>query len=93
MLDALQLRIARAALKWSINDLARAAGIPRNTISDFENGKIAGDRRKLAAIRRSLESAGVVFIADNGGDVGVRLRKRSIDSRAETETGRGAPLT
>ena len=29
----------------------------------------------LAAIQRAVESAGVVFIAENGGGPGVRLRK------------------
>jgi hypothetical protein len=32
-------------------------------------------RANLAAIRAALESAGVEFIAENGGGAGVRLRK------------------
>jgi len=31
--------------------------------------------RTIAAIRAALESAGVEFIAENGGGAGVRLRK------------------
>jgi hypothetical protein len=31
--------------------------------------------RTLAALRAALESAGVEFIAENGGGPGVRLRK------------------
>ena len=34
---------------------------------------VTGDT--LAKIRRALESAGVEFIAENGGGAGVRLRK------------------
>ena len=33
------------------------------------------------AIRRALESAGVEFIDENGGDPGVRLRKRQGKQR------------
>ncbi|SEE09429.1 Helix-turn-helix [Rhizobiales bacterium GAS188] len=68
-----QVRMARAALNWSLNQLAAAAGIHRNTISNFETGKYAGDPAKLATIRRALEAAGVEFT--NGGQPGVRLRK------------------
>jgi transcriptional regulator with XRE-family HTH domain len=67
--------MARAALNWSLADLAEAAGVHRNTISNFETGKYAGSDEALAAIRAALESAGVEFISENGGGAGVRLRK------------------
>jgi transcriptional regulator with XRE-family HTH domain len=70
-----QLRTARAALNWSLDDLAKAAGVHRNTISNFETIKYAGDPEKLAAIQQALESAGVIFIQGNGEDPGVRLRR------------------
>lgn len=67
--------MARAALNWSLGELAEAAGVHRNTISNFETGKYAGDPEKLAAIRVALESAGVIFVTENGEGPGVRLRK------------------
>jgi transcriptional regulator with XRE-family HTH domain len=67
--------MARAALNWSLADLAAAAGVHRNTISNFETGRYAGSEEALRAIRAALESAGVEFIAENGGGPGVRLRK------------------
>ncbi len=70
-----QVRMARAALNWSLADLAKASGVHRNTISNFETEKYAGEAEKVAAIRAALESAGVEFIAENGGGAGVRLRK------------------
>ncbi|MBY0135563.1 XRE family transcriptional regulator [Paracoccus yeei] len=70
-----QVRMARAALNWSLNDLAGAAGVHRNTISNFETGKFAGSDQALAAIRSALEDAGVIFIDENGEGAGVRLRK------------------
>ena len=70
-----QVRMARAALNWSLDDLAKAAGVHRNTISNFETGRYGGDPEKLAAVRRTLEAAGVIFVAENGEGPGVRLRK------------------
>jgi transcriptional regulator with XRE-family HTH domain len=65
--------MARAALNWSLQQLADASGVHRNTISNFETGKYAGEPEKLAAIRAALESAGVEFT--NGGQPGVRMAK------------------
>ena len=74
-MKASQVRMARAALKISVQDLADAAGVHRNTVWAFENGKYAGEPETLAAIRKALEAAGIVFIDENGGGAGVRLRK------------------
>jgi transcriptional regulator with XRE-family HTH domain len=67
--------MARAALNWSLAELAKASGVHRNTISNFETEKYGGDPERVAAIRAALEAAGVEFIPENGGGAGVRLRK------------------
>ena len=64
--------MARAALNWSLADLADASGIHRNTISNFETEKYAGADESLEAIQRALENAGIVF----QGDDGVRARQK-----------------
>ena len=63
-----------AGLGWSLEDLAAAAGVHRNTISNFETGKYGGDPDTLAKMQRALEKAGVAFT--NGDEPGVRLRKK-----------------
>ncbi|HEV3161626.1 MAG TPA: helix-turn-helix transcriptional regulator [Xanthobacteraceae bacterium] len=68
--------MARAALNWSVRDLAEAAQIHRNTVSNIETGRYVGDAATLAAIVGALKRAGVEFIDENGGGPGVRLRKR-----------------
>jgi transcriptional regulator with XRE-family HTH domain len=68
--------MARAALNWTVRDLAEAAHLHRNTISNIETGKYAGDEATLNAIAAVLKRAGVEFIEENGGGPGVRLRKR-----------------
>jgi transcriptional regulator with XRE-family HTH domain len=66
--------MARAALNWSLQQLSAAAGVHRNTISNFETGRYAGEPATLEAIRTALEAAGVEFT--NGGQPGVRLKAR-----------------
>ena len=68
--------MARAAVNWTVRDLADAAGVHRNTITNIETGRYAGDASTLAALEAALKREGVEFIAENGGGPGVRLRKR-----------------
>ena len=46
------------------------------TIHQLETGISQPRRATLEVIRRAFESAGVEFIDENGGGLGVRLRKR-----------------
>ena len=71
-----QVRMARAALNWTVRDLAEATGLHRNTVTNLEVGRYAGDPETLSNIKRVLEKAGVEFIDENGGGPGVRLRDR-----------------
>jgi len=73
-LTAEQSRMARAAIMLGVRELAERAGVSTNTITRLERGE-ALFPRTLAAIRTALESAGVEFIAENGGGPGVRLKK------------------
>ena len=70
-----QVRMARAALDWTVRDLAEATGLHRNTINNIEVGRYAGDPNTLEVIEKTLRAAGVEFIDENGGGPGVRLRK------------------
>ena len=67
--------MARAALNWTVRDLAAATGLHRNTISNIEIGRYAGDPATLTLLKDVLTREGVVFIDENGGGPGVRLRK------------------
>jgi transcriptional regulator with XRE-family HTH domain len=71
-----QVRMARAALNWTVRDLAKAASLHRNTITNIETGRYAGDLATLETIAAVLKRAGVEFIDENGGGAGVRLRMR-----------------
>jgi len=66
MITAVQIRMARAALDWSQADLARASGVPLNTIWRVERKQTRPRRATLDALRAALESAGVRW-TDAGG--------------------------
>ena len=74
-MDAAQCRMARAALQLGVRELAAMARVAPATISRLERGEVLYPRT-LEAIRAALEAAGVEFIPENGGGVGVRLKAR-----------------
>lgn len=69
-----QCKMARVALGLSLIDLAKLAEVAPATISRLESGK-ALKPRTLRDIRQTLETAGVIFIDENGDGAGVRLKK------------------
>jgi transcriptional regulator with XRE-family HTH domain len=70
-----QSRAARGLIEWSQSELASRSNLGLSTIRDFEKGRRIPSVNNLAAIRRALEAAGIVFIPENGEGPGVRLRK------------------
>lgn len=76
MLSAEQARMARAALKWSVRDVAAAAQVSPNTVTRIESGGMS-NASTLGAIRHAFEAVGVRFLADGepspAGGPGVRL--------------------
>ncbi len=72
-------RWLRAALGWTVRDLAERAGVHRNTITRIEAGE-ASHGPTIQAVRRALEDAGVLFLAAGdrtAGGPGVRLRENN----------------
>jgi len=76
-----QVRMARAALNWTVRDLAEATGLHRNTINNIEVGRYAGDPNTLELIEHRLRAAGIEFIDENGGGPGVRLKRAKREAR------------
>ena len=68
-----QCWIARAALGWSRDRLAREAGMSSQSVKCFERGQ-AVTTSISEAIQRTLEKAGVVFIGADDGGPGARLK-------------------
>ena len=72
-----QVRAARALLRWEPQDLADAAKLPASTVARLEAtpGPLAAEPNLIETLRAAFEAGGVVFIDDNGGGAGVRLKK------------------
>jgi transcriptional regulator with XRE-family HTH domain len=76
MISSAQLRAARSLLGNSQTDLAERAGVSVPTLKRAEGASaIRAAVDSMEAIQRALESAGVEFIPENGGGIGVRPRK------------------
>jgi transcriptional regulator with XRE-family HTH domain len=75
-MQAVQCKMARVALGLGIRELAEMAQVAPATISRLEAGEDLKPRT-VDAIRQALESAGAIFVSENGEGPGVRLRKDS----------------
>ncbi len=75
MITGRQVRMARAALRWSAKVLAEKAGVSWDTVQRMEasDGVPSASAKSLDAVERALEAAGVEFT--DGDAPGVRLRK------------------
>lgn len=74
-----QLRAARALVRWSAEDLADRSQVAVATVmyAEAEEGPVSVTAADARSFRCTLEDAGVEFIAENGGGVGVRFARRS----------------
>jgi len=69
--------MARAALRWSLDETAKAAGVSYRTIFRLENEQRDVQSEKVVAIRRAFEAAGIRFLdagEENGGVVPPALK-------------------
>lgn len=83
-----QIRMARAALGWSVSKLAKRAGLDPSTVKRVEanlgmtnsESDLEWRARRRAdsveAIGRALVNAGISFLPDNGKGVGLRAKHR-----------------
>lgn len=83
MITGSQCAAARSLLRWKQADLSEAisnAGgkLSVTAITAFERGG-AIRSSNAALVQTALEAAGVVFIPENGGGAGVRLRDKASE--------------
>lgn len=82
IITAAQCRAARALIEWSEEQLAKAAAVDLETLRLLEARFRRPDPEAQQRIRAAFEEAGVVFIAENGGGAGVRLKFARPEVRA-----------
>ena len=75
MITSEQIKMARAALGWSVNKLAENCEVGVRTINRIEAqaGLPTATPGNLRLIRTTLEVAGIEFIGDATNGPGVRL--------------------
>ncbi len=73
-----QIKAARALLSWSQSDLSLTSGVSIPTIKRLEarDGPLSGYPATAKRIISAFDAAGIEFIDENGGGVGVRLRRK-----------------
>ena len=88
MISVAEIREGRKLLGWSQMALALEAGVAQSTIINLESGKKTPLQPTLELIQRALESAGVIFVEENGEGPGVRLKKGASAKDAELHHGK-----
>ena len=75
MVTSEQIKMARAALGWSVEKLANKSAVGVRTIHRIEaqNGIPNATAGNLKLLRETLQAAGIEFIGDAGEGPGVRL--------------------
>lgn len=66
MLDAAQIRAARAILDWPTTELAERSGLTVNGINKIERGHVNAQRDSLERIQAVFEKAGIEFLPESG---------------------------
>ena len=82
IIAAAQCRAARALLEWTESQLAEAARVDVEVVRQLEARVRRPSSDEQWRIRKALEDGGAVFIAENGGGVGARLKFNRKDVRA-----------
>ena len=75
MVTSEQIKMARAALSWSVTDLSKNSSVSVRTIHrmEAENGLATATPANIRLIVTTLEAAGVEFVGEPGDGPGVRL--------------------
>lgn len=74
MITGSQCRAARALVEITRAKLARRSAVDEAVINQFERRLQEPKPEAIAALQSTLERLGAVFIAENGGGIGVRLK-------------------
>ena len=76
MITGRQIRAARALLEWDAEDLAKHAGLSRDTVFNIENGVVQARGGSMEKIVQAFDDNGVEF-TDNSG---VRLKPQNVQT-------------
>ena len=77
MIDGRQIRMARAALRWTIGDLAKRAGVGERTIKRLESVDQvqAANLATIQKLKSCIEAAGIEFMGTPDDAPGIRIHQ------------------
>ncbi len=88
-----QCQAARVLVEWPLELVAKRSGVDVATITAFEEKAVDPGLEVKGRLLAALESGGAVFIWENGGGLGVRLKYARRDVRALNKwEGEGGPV-
>ncbi|MEP9398667.1 XRE family transcriptional regulator [Mesorhizobium sp. KR2-14] len=74
MITGSQCRAGRALVEITRAKLASRSGVHEAVIEKFERKLQEPEPDEISALKSALETLGAVFLEENGGGIGVRLR-------------------
>ena len=85
MVTGNQIRIARFALRWSVQDLSGKTNVPLRTLKRIEasNGVPGSNAATVQVITHCLEAAGIEFIGAPNDAPGIRIHAQGGDRDTE----------
>lgn len=81
MITGAQCRAARALAELSREMLSRLSQVEEAAIAQFERKLGRPDDAAIMRLRGALEQAGIVFIPENGGGAGLRLKFTASEAK------------
>ncbi|KQY23773.1 helix-turn-helix domain-containing protein [Rhizobium sp. Root482] len=81
MITGPQCRAARALVEVSRAKLALRSHVDESIVEKFERMIDSPEPDVIAALAEALQDLGAVFIEENGGGIGVRLKFNSSDAK------------
>ena len=85
MVTGNQIRIARFALRWSVQDLSGKTNVPLRTLKRIEasDGVPGSNAATVQVITHCLEAAGIEFIGAPNDAPGIRIHAQGGDRDKE----------
>lgn len=81
MISGSQCRAARALVEVTRAKLSLRSGVDEAVIHDFERKLEKPAEKSIEALQTALEELGAVFLEENGGGIGVRLKFTAAEAR------------
>ena len=74
-ITGMQIRMARTALKWRVDDLSKETGVGWARIQNMEKSNDKIDNEQINAIKETLQNKGIEFLEEEGSLPFIKIKK------------------